>query len=146
MRAKLKANLRISVNQDVIDKIQGEAATNALRKTIEWLLTEITNSGKVPKLTGALELSGFVNEVSSTFMQIVWDTPYARRWYFNVPTMVRVPGTDDVVVIGPVEFRKEYNANATDHWADDWINGDKRQDVLNKFTEFYKEELGDVLK
>lgn len=97
----IKVSTKIELNTKVIEQLDGAAKTIALEKTANWVLSEIVISGKVPKLTNALEESGFVKVVSDVLAQIVFDTPYARRWYFNTEGAT---------------FRKEYNMSAQDHW------------------------------
>lgn len=126
----VKVSTKIELNTKVIEQLEGTAKSIALEKTANWVLSEIVISGKVPKLTGELERSGFVKVVSDELVQIVFDTPYARRWYFNTEGAT---------------FRKEYNANAQDHWMDDFIHGDRKQEILDKFGEFYKEALGGLI-
>lgn len=126
----VKVSTKVVLNTKVIEQLEGSAKSIALEKTANWVLSEIVISGKVPKLTGELERSGFVKVVSDTLVQIVFDTPYARRWYFNTEGAT---------------FRKEYNMNAQDHWMDDFIHGDRKQEILDKFGEFYKEALGGLL-
>ena len=126
----VKVSTKIELNTKVIEQLEGTAKSIALEKTANWVLSEIVISGKVPKLTGELERSGFVKVVSDELVQIVFDTPYARRWYFNTEGAT---------------FRKEYNMNAQDHWMDDFIHGDRKQEIYDKFGEFYKEALGGLL-
>lgn len=126
----VKVSTKIELNTKVIEQLEGTAKSIALEKTANWVLSEIVISGKVPKLTGELERSGFVKIVSDELVQIVFDAPYARRWYFNTEGAT---------------FRKEYNMNAQDHWMDDFIHGERKQEILDKFGEFYKEALGGLL-
>lgn len=127
---KVSVKTRVNLNSKLIAELEGKAKTNALYKTAHWVLGEVVTSGKVPKDTGALELSGFVKEASDSIVMVVFDTPYARRWYFNSEGAV---------------FRKEYNANATDHWMDDFIFGDRKQELIEKFAKFYREEIGGLI-
>lgn len=127
---KVSVVTKVKLNDDVIEKLEGQARTVALYKTAQWILGEVQSSGKVPKDTGALELSAFVMEVSDVVASIVFDTPYARRWYFNTEG---------------VNFRKEYNKDAQDHWMDDFIHGDRRKEITEKYAAFYIEELGGLL-
>jgi hypothetical protein len=126
----VKVSTKVVLNIKVIEQLEGAAKSIALEKTANWVLSEIVISGKVPKLTGELERSGFVKVVSDELVQIVFDTPYARRWYFNTEGAT---------------FRKEYNMNAQDHWIDDFIHGDRKHEIYDKFGEFYKEALGGLL-
>lgn len=122
---------KLTLDLKLIDDIENTAKKNALEKTANWILGEVVKSGKVPKLTSELERSGFVTLVSDHIVQIIFDTPYARRWYFNTEGAT---------------FRTEYNANAQDHWMDDFIHGERQSEIKDKFAEFYQEELKGILK
>ena len=122
---------KLTLDLKLIDNIENTAKKNALEKTANWILGEVVKSGKVPKLTSELERSGFVTLVSDHIVQIIFDTPYARRWYFNTEGAT---------------FRTEYNANAQDHWMDDFIHGERQSEIKEKFAEFYREELKGILK
>lgn len=135
---KIKATTKVNLNFKLIAELEGKAMETALRKTAEWILSEVQSSGKVPKLTGALEISGYVSFIAGeVFARVMFDTPYARRWYFNNPH----PKTGKTAT-----FSQALNANAQDHWMDDFIYGDRKNEVVEKFAEFYKEELGGLLK
>jgi len=127
---KVKVTTKVNLDYKVIEQLEGSAKSIALEKTAVWVLSEVVLSGKVPKLTNALEESGFVKVVSDELIKVIFDTPYARRWYFNTEGAT---------------FRHEYNANAQDHWMDDFIHGDRHQEVIDKYAEFYKEALGGLL-
>lgn len=132
VKTKLKLDLKL------IDDIENTAKKNALEKTARLILSEVINSGKVPRLTGALagadsfkDITSYVELVSNEIVQIIFDTPYARRWYFNTEG---------------VTFRKEYSKNAQDHWMDDFIHGERQHQIKEWFAEFYREELKGILK
>lgn len=128
---RITVNTKVDLNTKALEELEGEAKYSALYKTADWVLTEVITSGKVPKDTGALEISGFVKEAQNNIVMVVFDTPYARRWYFN---------TDEAVL------RQEYNADAQDHWMDDFIHGDRKQELIETFKEFYLEEVGGLIK
>ena len=75
-----------------------EAHKKALALTTEVVLSDIKTSAVVPKDTGEIERSGFVDlsEVNNMITRIVFDTPYARRLYWHPE----------------YNFRKDKNANA----------------------------------
>lgn len=129
MRVQVKVN--VNLNKKLIEELEGKAVTNALTKTALLVLGEIEKSKKVPRDSGDLERSGDVKLISYRVAQVVYDTPYARRWYFNTEG---------------VEFNKNENPNAQDHWMDDFVHGDRREEIAEKFAEFYKEEIGGLLK
>lgn len=131
------ANVNIKINKDIIDKIETKAKRDALEKTAVWVLGEVIASGKVPKLTGALEGAGafkditsYVSVISDGLVKIIFDTPYARRWYFNTEG---------------VTFRKEYNAHAQDHWMDDFIYGVRKDEMVQMFFKFLEEEIEGII-
>ena len=129
---------KLTLDLKLIDDIEITAKKNALEKTARLILSEVINSGKVPRLTGALagadsfkDITSYVELVSNEIVQIIFDTPYARRWYFNTEG---------------VTFRTEYSANAQDHWMDDFIHGERQHQIKEWFAEFYREELKGILK
>jgi hypothetical protein len=126
---KVKVKTKVSLNHKLIDEMEHGAKRRALEKTAEWVLSEIIASAKVPKDTGELERSGFVRIISDTLAKVIFDTPYARRWYYNADG---------------VTFSTDKNINAQDHWMDDFIHGERTHEIIEKFAEFYKEELGRV--
>ena len=133
---RVNANVKVKLNDKLIHELEHGAKLKALEKTIQWVLTEVITSGKVPKDTGALEVSGFVKVINESLGKVIFDTPYARRWYFNYPN----PKTGNVAV-----FSTDKNPNAQDHWMDDFVHGDRRQEAIEMFASFYREELGEIL-
>lgn len=127
---KVAVKTKVYIDTKKIDELEGEAKNNALASTADWVLTEIKGSGKVPKELGTLERESFVKEIEKNIVQIVFDAPYARRWYFNSEN---------------VTFRDEYNANAQDHWMDDFINGDRKTELIEMYASFYKDEIGGLI-
>lgn len=127
---------KLTLDLKLIDEIENTAKANALEKTANWLKDEVVRSKKIPLLSGDLQGSvhaGLNQKVATKewIAKIVFDTPYARRWYFNTEG---------------VTFRTEYNANAQDHWMDDFIHGERQSEIKDKFAEFYREELKGILK
>lgn len=128
----MKINVNVKIDHDKIAKIQ-KARNDAIYKTAEAILSDIHSRGVVPKDTGILEESGFdelygVNQVAKILSaRIVFDTPYARRWYFNVEN---------------VTFQKTKNPNAQDHWMDYYLDGEGLQFVIDTYTKFFKELAG----
>lgn len=122
--------VNIKIDEKVIEQIETLAKRNALEKTAQWVLSEVIASGKVPKLTSALEQSGFVSVVADGLVKVIFDTPYARRWYFNTEG---------------VTFRKEYNADAQDHWMDEFIYGARKDELVQMFFQFLDEEIKGII-
>lgn len=125
----MKINVDIKLNTDFLKKVDN-AKNKALERTVQWVLDDIKTRGVVPKDTGELERSGYV-DVNSLVARIVFDTPYARRWYFNV---------DDAT------FQKTKNPNAQDHWMDYYLDGNGKQELIDTYKQFLKEESGSLIK
>lgn len=123
----MKINVSINFDHEKIGQLK-KAQQTALEKTVSVILEDVKARGVVPKDTGDLERSGFVDLVDEMVYRIVFDTPYARRWYFNVQGAT---------------FQKTKNPNAQDHWMDYYLDGEGLQFVIDTYTKFFK-ELTDV--
>lgn len=134
------SNVKIKLNIDVIEKLN-KAADRAMELTANAIVSDIVSRVVVPKDTGELERSGFVSKSKDMVYAIIYDTPYARRWYFNLP-FVDKNGKEHK----PATFQKTKNANAQDHWMEHYLDGEGKQYVINIFMEFWKEESGGIIK
>lgn len=95
----------------------------ALEMTAEAVLTDIRMSAVVPKDTGELERSGFVDttELQRDIARIVFDTPYARRLYWHPE----------------YNFRTDKNRNARGKWMEPYHTaGQKKEWVVETFGKF----------
>lgn len=107
------ANINVNLNQFAISNLNSKLA-DIVEMTGEYTKTEIINSGKVPRDTGALVNSAnVVADKVNNKVTISFSTPYARRLYFH----------------------PEYNFQGTGEglWMDDYVNGTKNQFVINTF-------------
>lgn len=120
----MRVNVSFKPNHEVSKQLT-EACSRAMERTSEAILSDIKARAVVPKDTGELERSGFVDKVSDMVYSIMFSTPYARRWYFNVEGAT---------------FQKTKNVNATDHWMDYYLDGEGLKWVLDTFSKFLKEE------
>ena len=132
----MKCKVKIKLNKDAINKLK-HASETALERTAHAVLSDIVSRGVVPFDTGALESSGFVQKVNEMLYKIIFDTPYARRWYFNAPH----PKTGNIA-----HFQKTKNPNAQDHWMDYYREGEGKQCVIDTYAKFLKEESGGLIK
>lgn len=109
-----------------------EAHKKALELTTEVVLSDIKTSAVVPKDTGELERSGFVDlsEVNNMITRIVFDTPYARRLYWHPE----------------YNFRKDKNANAQGKWMEAYLVGDKQQFIKDTYSKFFKQLSKGLIK
>lgn len=117
--------IRVSVKIDnaKINKLI-EAHKKALEMTAEAVLSDIKTSQVVPKDTGTLEDSGFVDlsEIKEAIARIVFDTPYSRRMYWHPE----------------YNFRKDKNPNAQGKWMEMYLTGEKQQFIKDAYSKFLK--------
>ena len=102
-----------------------EAHSKALEMTGEAVLSDIKTSQVVPKDTGTLEDSGFVDlsEIKEAIVRIVFDTPYARRLYWHPE----------------YNFSHDKNPNAQGKWIEAYlITGEKQQFIKDTYSKFLK--------
>lgn len=130
----------IKLNQKAVRTLV-QAQERAVELTAEAILSDVVSRAVTPKDTGELELSGFVNKSKAFVYSIVFDTPYARRWYYNLP-FIDGNGKEHK----PATFQKTKNANAQDHWMDYYLDGEGKQWVLDTYMTFLKQESGGLIK
>lgn len=127
------SNVKVKINQEVVKKLN-DAADRAMDLTAQAIITDIVTRGAVPKDTGTLERgsdewkSGYVEKVNYMVYKIMYNTPYARRWYFNLDS---------------VKFKRP---TSMDHWMDYYLDGEGKGWVIEKFVEFWKQESGGLIK
>lgn len=117
------------------DKIKGleKACKISLEQTGNAVLSDIKTSQVVPKDTSALEDSGFVDTtgISSGYLRIIFDTPYARRLYWHPE----------------YNFRHDKNPNAQGLWMQMYEQGGEKEEYMkNVFTMFLKRNSGGIIK
>lgn len=125
----MKCTVKVNINNDAINTLD-QGVLKAFDKLAEAIISDIRTRAVVPKDTGELERSGFVQNVNG-LIAIIFDTPYARRWYFNREG---------------VNFSKLANPNAQDHWMDYYLSGEGLQWVLDTYAKFLKEESGGLIQ
>lgn len=120
----MSSKVTIKLNNSNINTLI-EAQKQALEMTVQAILTDIITSAVVPKQTGELERSGFVDtsQLEKLVVSIVFDTPYARRLYFHPE----------------YNFRTDKNMNAQGLWMQSYIDGDKKDFIKETYTKFLKE-------
>jgi len=119
----MKIKVNIKLDNQKIAKLE-EAYLKALEMTAEAVLSDIRTSAVVPKDTGELERSGFVDlsDIKNAIARIVFDTPYARRLYWHPE----------------YNFRTDKNVNAKGKWMEDYLSGEKKQFVIDTYSKFLK--------
>lgn len=118
-------------NNKNINKLQ-QIQETALKMTADALLTEIVAMAVVPKDKGILERSGFVDEsqLNGLVASIVFDTPYARRLYWNPQ----------------FNFRKDKNANAQGKWMEMFVTGERKDFVKETYAKFLRQLSKGLIK
>ncbi|WP_102400205.1 hypothetical protein [Haloimpatiens massiliensis] len=97
-----------------------EAQKKALEMTTEAVKSDIVTSAVVPKQTGELEISHFVDTSQIDEMKTsinVSGPPYARRLYWHPE----------------YNFRTDKNINAQGKWMQPYIDGEKKDFAKNTF-------------
>lgn len=127
----MKVTAKVTLNQSAIKQLEA-AQMAALEMTGEAIKTDIVASQVVPKQTGELERSGFVDtsELKKMKVRLVYDTPYARRIYWHPE----------------YNFRKDKNMNAQGKWMESYQSGEKAEFVRNAFANFLKMRSKGLIK
>ncbi|MGO4543230.1 hypothetical protein AB4Z29_00320 [Paenibacillus sp. 2TAB23] len=113
-----------------------DAAVKALEQTLDAskdsILGDIMAAEVVPKQTGELERSVFIDESQSKKgkVTLIYDTPYARRLYFHPE----------------YNFRRDKNRNAQGLWLEAWANGKKDNVVKKVFRDLWKRFAGGLIR
>ena len=103
------------------------SARKALEKTAEALKTDLIQSQTLPRWTGELQDSVFVDRTQSWRgkVSIVTNTPYARRLYYH-------PEYD---------FWQGFNEKAGGMWYEPYKKGKKKQWVISTYKKFLKGQM-----
>lgn len=127
----MKVTAKVTLNQSAL-KLLVQAQQAALEMTAEAVKTDIVTSQVVPKQTGELERSGFVDTslLKQMKVRLVYDTPYARRLYWHPE----------------YKFRKDKNMNAQGKWMEDYQTGEKQEFVRKAFAAFLKQRSKGLIK
>lgn len=119
----MKAKVTIKLDKTKINTLIN-ARNKALEQTTEAILSDIKTSAVVPKDSGELERSGFVDlsKLDDGIASIIFDTPYARRLYWHPE----------------YNFRHDKNINAQGKWMQSYIDGDNKEFVTDTYKHFFK--------
>lgn len=119
----MKAKVTIKLDRTKINTLIN-ARNKALEQTTEAILSDIKTSAVVPKDSGELERSGFVDlsKLDDGIASIIFDTPYARRLYWHPE----------------YNFRQDKNINAQGKWMQSYIDGDNKVFVTDTYFKFLK--------
>lgn len=127
----MKAKVTIKLDKSKLNTLI-EAQKKALEQTTEAILSDIKTSAVVPKDSGELERSGFVDlsKLDNGITSINFDTPYARRLYWQPE----------------YNFRQDKNTNAQGKWMQSYIDGDNKEFVTDTYKHFFKMFSKGVIK
>lgn len=121
----------VKLNMAAMGKLE-EAKKAALEKAAKALRSDLVASQTVPKETGELERSHFVDPTGISWgaVRIVADTPYGRRLYWHPE----------------YNFRTDKNPNAQGKWMQSYIDGDKKDFIRDSFAEFFRKLSRGLIK
>ncbi|WP_024613652.1 hypothetical protein [Clostridium sp. Ade.TY] len=127
----MKSKVTIKLDRAKINTLIN-AKNKALEETTENILSDIKTSAVVPKDSGELERSGFVDlsRIDSGVTSIIFDTPYARRLYWHPE----------------YNFRQDKNVNAQGKWMQSYVDGDNKEFVTDTYKHFLKMFSKGVIK
>lgn len=96
----------------------------ALSMTADAIKTDVMTAAVVPKKTGELERSGFIDEseIKKGLVKLTYDTPYARRLYWHPE----------------YKFSQDLNANAQGKWLEEWLSGENKDFASDTFKKLYQ--------
>ncbi|WP_338627564.1 hypothetical protein QJR52_06600 [Clostridium baratii] len=119
----MKSKVTIKLDMSKINTLI-KAKNKALEETTEAILSDIKTNAVVPKDSGELERSGFVDlsRVDDGITSINFDTPYARRLYWHPE----------------YNFRQDKNINAQGKWMQSYIDEDNKEFVTDTYSKFLK--------
>lgn len=127
----MSVKVTVKLDKAKIDILE-QAHLKALEMTMEVVLSDIRTSAVVPKDTGELERSGFVDtsQLQNAIVAIIFDTPYARRLYWHPE----------------YNFRKDKNMNAQGKWMESYLTGEKKEFIKETYIKFFKQLSKGVVK
>lgn len=127
----MKVTAKFQTNGNALKALE-QAQKRALLMTMEALKTDIVTNQVVPKQTGELERSGFVDDsqLEKFVVSLIYDTPYARRLYWHPE----------------YNFRTDKNMNAQGKWLEPYIDGEKKDFVKNTFAAFLKQQAKGLIQ
>lgn len=127
----MKVTFKFNADNKNIKALE-QAQKRALAMTAEALKTDIVASQIVPKQTGELERSAFIDEsqLEKLVISLIYDTPYARRLYWHPE----------------YNFRTDKNPNAQGKWLEVYITGEKKDFVKNTYMKFFKQQAKGLIK
>ena len=149
----MKVNSKFTINKIRLKQLS-TAAVKTLEQTGEALKTEVQQAQVIPRDTGNLQGESFWVDRKDSFqgkVRLVHSAPYSRRVYFNPDGMkFHKQAWESVETVTGKNGKKrkkkvkhDGNANAKDHWYEDWLPGGPKQDFCTKaFKRLYRRNAG----
>lgn len=127
----MSVKVKVQLDQAKLKQLN-KTHLKALELTAEAVLSDIKTSAVVPKDTGELERSGFIDitEIQNAIVKVIFDTPYARRMYHHPE----------------YNFRTDKNPNAQGKWMEMYIQGGKESFIKETYAKFFKQLNKGVIK
>lgn len=127
----MSIRVNVKMNRAMLGRLSS-AQLKALEQTTDAVKSDIVTSAVVPKQTGELERSAFVDtsQIKKGKTAIKYDAPHARRLYWHPE----------------YNFRTDKNANARGKWMQTYIDGEKKNFAREAFKKLYRKLAGRVVK
>lgn len=128
MASNIQVSSTIKLNEAKLKELTKQQYVS-LAQTADAVLTDIRDEQLMPFDTGNLQNDSTSVDDSQQVqgrVSVVSTTPYARRLYFH-------PKYD---------FRRNNNARAGGKWFEPYINGSKKEFIVNAFKELFKRNGG----
>lgn len=139
----MKVNSKFTINKIRLKQLS-TAAVRSLINTVQELQRDVRDSSVIPRYNNTTANEGFFpdyKDVQKGIIRLVHSTPYARRIYYN-PDGFKFHKEKWTDVHGDGK-EHDGNANAKDHWFDDWLPGGSKQDFCAKaFKRLYRRNAG----
>lgn len=118
--------VEIKLDMQAIKAIE-DAAVKSAEVAMEQVRTDLVSAQTMPFDTGIMQDDHtFVHADESGASLVTSESPQARRLYYHPE----------------YNFQQGKNSNAGGEWLEQYLTGDKKDFVQNKFTEIFKKESG----
>ena len=110
-----------------------EASKKAQSDTTYDIADDVTASKTVPYRSGELEFTADtdISDLNSGHTEVTFDTPYARRIYFNPDGW---------------QIHQTYNSMAQSMWMQTYVDGEKMNLPIESFKDAFKKYSKGVIK
>lgn len=117
--------VEIKLDMQAIKKLE-QAAIKSAEVAMEQTIADLRNSEKMPFDNGDMQNNQTFVEADENGARLVTGSLQARRLYYHPE----------------YNFQQGNNSNAGGKWLEQYLTGDKKDFVRNKFAEVFKKESG----